>query len=225
MRAYAIVLAAGRGTRLRSGVPKALVMLNGKPLIAHSLLTLNRHRAIKEIVLVASEEVKAQLSGSIRPYRIQKLCKVVSGGARRQDSVRRGLKALDKGAEFVLIHDGARPFVDAKTISKVLEAAGRWGAAIAAVPVKATIKKATGRSFVDKTVERSGLWEAQTPQAFKKDILLRAFRRFGRADVTDDATLIEKLKKKVRVVAGSYRNIKITTPEDLIIARAISGAR
>ncbi|MDD5355918.1 MAG: 2-C-methyl-D-erythritol 4-phosphate cytidylyltransferase, partial [Candidatus Omnitrophica bacterium] len=125
-----------------------------------------------------------------------------------------------------LIHDAARPFAGNKLVSSLIKASRAYGAAIAGVPVKATIKKIRGGNkkikAVEKTIERNTLWEIQTPQVFKKDLILKAYEKFGNIGVTDDAMLVEKLKKSVRVVLGAYNNIKITTPEDLMIARAIA---
>jgi 2-C-methyl-D-erythritol 4-phosphate cytidylyltransferase len=121
----------------------------------------------------------------------------------------------------VLIHDAARPFVDAKSVSAAISAARRTGAAVSGVKVKGTIKKVTREKIVKETLRREELWEIQTPQVFKKELLLRAYKRFGCQDVTDDAALVEKLGLPVSISPGSYLNIKITTPEDLIFARGI----
>ena len=121
-----------------------------------------------------------------------------------------------------MIHDAARPFIDKDTVTAVIKTAQNTGAAIVGVPVKATIKKLTGKFVVKATIEREGLWEIQTPQVFKKRLILNAYKKFGNADVTDDAMLVEKLGQRVSVVLGSYNNIKVTTPEDLILAQAIA---
>jgi 2-C-methyl-D-erythritol 4-phosphate cytidylyltransferase len=172
---------------------------------------------------------KEEIIGNLKKYRIRKIRAVVLGGKRRQDSVDKGLKAVSKEADWVLIHDGVRPFINKELISSVIKEAKKAGAAIVGVPVKATIKKLKTQSLklktkfvVEKTLNRDNLWEIQTPQVFKKDLILKAYKRFGNINVTDDAMLVEKMGIKPRVVLGSYNNIKITTPEDLVIAKAIA---
>jgi 2-C-methyl-D-erythritol 4-phosphate cytidylyltransferase len=145
---------------------------------------------------------------------------VVLGGKRRQDSVTRALAALPGKAELVLIHDCARPFIDAGLVSAVIREAEKSGAAVVGVPVKATIKE-VHRGSVKKTLDRKKLWEIQTPQVFKKAVIVEAYKRFGRKTVTDDASLAERVGRRVSVVTGSYSNIKVTTPEDIAIAEAI----
>jgi 2-C-methyl-D-erythritol 4-phosphate cytidylyltransferase len=138
--------------------------------------------------------------------------------------VANGLKAIGPQADLILIHDAARPFITKGLVSSVIKEARKAGAAIAAVPVKATIKKVKNGSVVEKTLDRGKLWEIQTPQVFKKDLILKAYKKFKRIPATDDAMLVERLGAKVSVVLGSYSNIKITTPEDLIIAKGIAGS-
>jgi 2-C-methyl-D-erythritol 4-phosphate cytidylyltransferase len=228
MYVSAIVAGAGKGVRLGSKTPKALSRLNARPLIIYSLQALQKHPLIKEIVVVVNPDFRKTAVSRIKKYRITKVTRVVNGGSRRQDSVYQGLEATDARADLVLIHDACRPFVDKKMISGTIKEAKTSGAAIAAVPVKATIKSVVRipssvvRKFVvEKTLSREGLWEIQTPQVFKKELILKAYKKFGKHDVTDDAMLVEKLGRKVGVVFGSYDNIKITTPEDLIFAKAI----
>jgi 2-C-methyl-D-erythritol 4-phosphate cytidylyltransferase len=225
MLVTAIVLAAGRGTRFKSKIAKPLFKLDTKPVIIYSLQVLSRHRQIRDIVLVVNAQNKRRILREVKRYHIAKLAKIVRGGRRRQDSVLNGLKAIDGRTDLVLIHDAARPFIEAKMISSAVKEAAKSGAAIAGVPVKSTIKKVTKSQVVKETLDRDRLWEVQTPQVFRKDLILKAYRRFGNADVTDDAMLVENLGAKVRVVPGSYRNIKITTPEDLVIAQAILKGR
>lgn len=217
----AIVLAAGRGERLKSKVPKLLAKIGSKPVIIHTLEALSRNPSIKDIILVANAKNLREMTAWVKRYHIRKISSVVEGGARRQDSLGSGLKAVDSRTDLVLIHDAARPFIDKNLIDSVINVAKKSGAAITGVPVKATIKKAFGK-VVDKTIERKNLWEIQTPQVFKKDLILKAYKKFGKIDVTDDAMLVEKLGGKVNIVEGSYSNIKITTPEDLVLAEAIA---
>ena len=223
MHVAAIVVAAGSGKRLGSKVPKPLVVVGGKPLVIHCLKALDAHAGIKDIVLVTNAANRTALVAAVGRYRISKVSSVVLGGARRQDSVLCGLKAVMPDADLVLIHDAGRPFINRGILSAVIKEAARTGAAIAAVPVKATIKEAVrGQAFVKKTLDRDELWEIQTPQVFRKEIILEAYNRFGDKTVTDDAALVERLGKKVSLVMAAYSNIKITTPEDLIIAEAIA---
>lgn len=224
----AIVLAAGKGARLKSSISKPLVKLGSLPLIIYSLKCLMICPLIKEIILAVNSSNVLDIKKSIRKYKISGIRKIVLGGLIRQDSVYNGLNAIDKRADFVLIHDSARPFIDKKQVSLAINEAKKCGAAIVGVPVKATIKEVHslqstvhGMLLVKKTLNRENLWEIHTPQVFKKDLLLEAYKRFGNTPVSDDAALLEKLGCKVRVVFGSYSNIKITTPEDLVLAEAI----
>ncbi|MCX5709782.1 MAG: 2-C-methyl-D-erythritol 4-phosphate cytidylyltransferase [Candidatus Omnitrophica bacterium] len=217
----AILLAAGRGERFKSRTAKPLIKLSNRPAIAYSLKALNGHPKIKEIIVVVNRLNCSGILRQIRKYKFSKVNKVVIGGKRRQDSLGSALKVLDKRAQIVLIHDAARPFLNRKVITDCLNEARRSGAAVAGVPVKATIKQAIGLK-VKKTLDRSDLWEIQTPQVFRKDLILKAYNKFVRTDVTDDASLVEKMGRTVKIVSGSYFNIKITTPEDLVLAEAIA---
>jgi 2-C-methyl-D-erythritol 4-phosphate cytidylyltransferase len=228
----AVVVAAGEGKRLHSRIPKLLVKINSTPLIIHCLKVLNAHPLISEIILVVNKKQQRQLIRKLRPYGLRKISCITCGGRRRQDSVYKGLECVGKQSALVLVHDGARPFISRAIVTQAIKEAARTGAAIVAVPVKATIKEgyrlqATGysKNIVNRTLERDKLWEVQTPQVFRKEVILRAYRKFGHLDVTDDATLVEKLGIKVNLVRGLYNNIKITTPEDLILAEAICQAQ
>jgi len=226
----AILLAAGKSKRLKNKVSKVVLELNSRPVISYSLDCLNEHPQIKEIVVVGNRKNIENLKKVIKQNKVRKAAKVILGGARRQDSVLNGLNTINPKADYVLIHDAARPFITKGLISSVLNEARITKAAIVGVPVKATIKSiraSVGRNTrnkmtVNKTLDRSKLWEVQTPQAFSKKLILKAFRDFGSQKVTDDAMLVEKSGKKVKMVLGSNYNIKITTPEDLIIAKGIA---
>jgi len=226
MYVTAVVLAAGKGLRLKSKISKPLIKIDSKPLVIYCLSILSKHPYIKDIVVVANRQNLEDIRNKIKRYRIDKIKDVVLGGKLRQISVFNGLRATDNQTDLVLIHDAARPFIDKEMVSSVIKAAARYGAAIAGVPVKATIKKVRsqegGVRRVEKTIDRNNLWEIQTPQVFKKDLILKAYKKFANTDVSDDAMLVEKLRKKVSVVSGTYKNIKITTPEDLIVAQAIA---
>jgi 2-C-methyl-D-erythritol 4-phosphate cytidylyltransferase len=231
MYVTAILLAAGKGLRLKSKISKPLIKIDSQPLIVYSLNTLGKHPYIKDIIVVANPRNLQELRKTIKQFRIDKIKDVVLGGEVRRASVANGLRAIDNHTDLVLIHDAVRPFIDKEMVSSVIKTAKSYGAAIVGVPVKATIKKVTRHTshvtrqfMVEETIDRNGLWEIQTPQVFRKGLILKAYDKFGDIDVTDDAMLVERLGAKVSVVKGSYNNIKITTPEDLIIAQAIARA-
>ena len=217
----AIILAAGKGKRLNATVPKPLVEIGNKPAIIYSLSSLNKHPEIDEIIVVLSLANQDKIIKVIKGFNFRKIKAFVIGGRRRQDSVLNGLKAVSKNSDWVLIHDSARPFIDSKSIKKVILAAKKNSAAILGVKPKATIKFSHKRNIVSKTLNRDKLWEVQTPQVFKKSLILEAYRKYSKSNVTDDASLVEKLGKRVVVVEGDYRNIKITTAEDLLVAGLI----
>ena len=225
MRVSAIVLAAGRGIRFGGWGCKLFSKIKNKPLFLYSLEELNRHPLINEIIIVVNSANRAKIARRVRESGLTKVGKIILGGRRRQDSVYNGLGACGDDTGLVLIHDSARPFIDSRLISSVVKRAQESGAAIVGVPVKSTIKSASRAQVVEKTLEREKLWEIQTPQVFKIDKLLAAYRRFAKSDVTDDSSLVEKLGVKVNIVAGDYRNIKVTTAEDLEVARVIAKKR
>lgn len=230
MRSCAIVLAAGKGLRFKSKPPKLFAKIFRYPVIFYSLDTLCRHPLIKSIVVAANPDNLAPIKNIVKKHRFTKVKDIVIGGRLRQDSVANALKATDIYADVVLIHDAARPFIDKGIVSSVIKQAHKYGAAIAGVPVKATVKRVRSQEpgvrskrgiIVEETLNRDELWEIQTPQAFRRELILKAYARCGKIPVTDDAALVEKLGRKVRIVSGSYDNIKVTTPEDLVIARGL----
>ena len=214
--AGAVIVAAGRSRRM-GGVDKLLAPLAGRPVLAHSIATFVEHPSVHSVVVVVSEANQAEvedLLGDIAPSAI-----VVLGGARRRDSVRAGLGALPR-CEFVLVHDGARPLVTAAMIDAALAGAREKDAAICAIQVADTVKQVDNYGFSRRTMDRDGLMLAQTPQAFRLELLLRAHAAHAE-DVTDDAMLVELMGLPVRIVAGSKRNLKVTTPDDLVLAEAL----
>lgn len=227
MKVAAIVAAAGKGERLKSKVHKPFVALGKDPILLHTLRALDNSNLIGEIIVVAHQADLPKARLLLKKAKLKKFKDIVAGGKRRMDSIRNGLAAINEDTDYVIIHDGCRPFIDNKMISSVLDAAEIFGAAIAGVPVKPTIKEIEKGNFVAATLKREALVDVQTPQAFRKDILLRAYdRAFAEgADATDDAALVERLGIKVKVVGGSYRNIKITTPEDLKYAKMLIGEK
>lgn len=218
MKVACIVPAAGKGKRLGFKQDKAFISLRGKPLLSHTLGALQRCAFIDEIIVVVSRGKLKTSKKLVKKCGFRKVSAVVTGGKRRFDSVKNGLRGA-QNADFIVVHDGARPFVSEDLLEKVFLAAKKTGAALCATPLKQTLKISDKNLFVSKTPARSSLWEAQTPQAFKKNLMVKAYRKAKDRTATDDASLVEKLGYKVKIVKGSYRNIKITTPEDLELAK------
>lgn len=225
MKVCAIIAAGGKGSRLGQKT-KVLLKLNKKPLLWYSLLLLQKHPLINAIVIAAAGDEISAIKRLVKKSGFSKVISVVEGGYMRQDSVRNALEVIPEYCDLALVHDAARPFVTGEVISRVIKEAVKHKAAIAAVKVKPTIKRVDCFNEVCATLERGELVEAQTPQVFNKDLLLKAYQKATQA-ATDDSALVEKLGVKVKVVEGSYHNIKITTPEDLVFAKAIlrSGLR
>lgn len=223
-RNYAIIVAAGQGKRMGTGVSKQYLMLGDKPVVVHTLQAFDEQPVIEAMVLVvAPSDVEHVEREIVRKYGFKKPVLVVEGGQERQQSVYNGLKALVRfgDVEIVVIHDGVRPLVTGQMIQDSICAADRYGAAVVGVPVKDTIKKVDNEQFVMCTPERSELWLVQTPQTFKYHLIWEAHEKALQDGFcgTDDAILVERLGHPVKMVMGSYCNIKITTREDLILAR------
>ncbi len=217
-----IVLAAGQGKRMKAGKNKQFIELAGKPVIVHTLSVFEKDPSCKEIKLVINEKEKDIFNELLAQYPMKKIKELVKGGEERQDSVYNGLKSL-QDEEIVLVHDGARPFISRNVIHKLVETAAIEGAAIVGVPVKDTIKRVNQEGVVEETVERSSLWSIQTPQAFRFPVLMQAHEQAKAEGFlgTDEASLVERIRIPVHIVEGEYENIKLTTPDDLIIANAI----
>jgi 2-C-methyl-D-erythritol 4-phosphate cytidylyltransferase len=224
MRTLAIILAGGAGKRMGTSTNKQFLLLDNKPIIVHTLQVFEECRAIDGIYLVVNQKDLPIIQEEIlETYRFNKLTKIVMGGRLRQDSVRNGLDAIDIPCDIVVIHDGARPFVSPSFIEKGIHLMDMFDAIIPALPVKDTIKVISKEGFVVKTLERDTLWHVQTPQTFKCDLISKAYKD-GMAKKLygyDDATFIELMGKKVKVIEGSPYNIKITTPEDLVLAKGM----
>ena len=201
------------------GVDKPFAILGGRPIIAHSLDALHASDHVDSVVVVLSDANIDQGSRLVAEGRYPKVTSICLGGKRRQDSVRQGLERLPD-AEWIVVHDGARPLLDAGLIERGLTEARLTGVAVAAVPVKDTIKAADADMVVTQTLGRDTLWIVQTPQVFRSDILSQAHEMVT-DDVTDDASMVERVGGKVRLFMGSYENIKVTTPEDLSMAEAL----
>ncbi len=223
MSTAAILLCAGRGERLGAGIEKALVPLAGRPLFTWGLESLERCEAIEAIVMVGPvAKLRDLLAASGLAAR--KIVAWVEGGRERQHSVGRGLHALPEGFTHVAIHDCARALASPALVARVVGDAVIHGAALAAIPLEDTVKRVS-LEVVEQTVPRSGLWRAQTPQAFRRDWLVAAHEAAGKALATDDAALVEAQGHRVRVTMGETSNFKITTPEDLSLAEAWLTAR
>ncbi|MEA3319817.1 MAG: 2-C-methyl-D-erythritol 4-phosphate cytidylyltransferase [Bacillota bacterium] len=221
MNYQVIVLAAGQGKRMKAGKNKQFIELEGKPVIIHTLSVFEADPWCKEINLVINEKEKDIFKELLIQYPVPKIKEMVLGGEERQDSVYNGLTSL-QAAEIVLVHDGARPFISRDVIHNLVEKASKEGAAIVGVPVKDTIKRVSVAGIVEETVERSSLWSIQTPQAFRYPILKAAHEKAKTENYlgTDEASLVERIQVPVHIVQGEYENFKLTTPEDLILAKA-----
>ena len=219
-----IVAAAGMSNRMGSSINKQFIAINNKAILAHTLEKFERCKYIDEIILVAKEdEIDYCRKEIVRRYNFNKVTMVVKGGKERQDSVYNGLLALNERCNIVLVHDGARPFVKAKNLEDGIIGVTKYDACIIGVPVKDTIKEINGLGNVENTPDRSHIWAAQTPQCFWKGTLLDAYKKAIEDGFvgTDDGMLVERLGFNVKMIKGSYENIKITTPEDLIVAESL----
>ncbi|HQP91451.1 MAG TPA: 2-C-methyl-D-erythritol 4-phosphate cytidylyltransferase [Candidatus Omnitrophota bacterium] len=221
----ALIASGGLGVRMNMGTAKPLLAVAGKPVLVHTLEVLDQHPLIDEIILVFNKEGLEEARALVKKYGIKKVSRVIAGGQTRKDSVRNGLEVVDSKTRLVAIHDGVRPFIDKDSITRVIEAARETGAAVLGVPVKSTIKKVSRDLIVDLTLKRDCLWEIQTPQVFDRELVQKAYLRANKTSVPDDSTLVELMGKKVKIVMGSYFNIKITTQEDLLFAEAIAEMR
>jgi len=226
MNNWAIVVAAGRGERMGAQVKKQFLHLGGKPVVVHALEAFERSSSIGKVVLVLPEEDRDGFDREVLySYGINKVVEIISGGKRRQDSVKKGLCAVEQGCNIVVVHDGVRPFIHPSLVERVVEEASLHGAAITGVRPKETVKitRKDDHDMVKETLPREEVVIVQTPQAFRYSLLQEAMEK---ADVegiiaTDEASLVERLGHPVRIVWGSYLNIKITTKEDLTLAEAI----
>lgn len=228
---YAVVPAAGRSSRMDSATNKQFLKVRGIPVLARTLMTFDRSHLIDGIVVVCGASETEMVRDLCSRYVISKLLLIVDGGPTRQHSVRNALEALEgfigndkAGSAYVLIHDGARPFLSDRVLSECVEALSSAEACICAVPVKDTIKRSDTDGFVDETIPRDRLWSVQTPQGFfLKDILEMHRKAAELPEVfTDDASVAEYFGVKVKIVNGDYTNIKITTRDDLILGEAIT---
>ncbi|MDF2668409.1 MAG: 2-C-methyl-D-erythritol 4-phosphate cytidylyltransferase [Paenibacillus sp.] len=219
-----IVVAAGIGSRMGTPESKQYLVLNDKPILVHTLERFQEMELVDAIVLVVGEGDISRCQAYMDQYGLSKVTAVVAGGADRQASVFKGIQALPEGTRWVAVHDGVRPFIGEARFRSCLTEARITGAAVLAVPVKDTIKVADATGVIQSTPDRRSLWAIQTPQAFRLDLLREAHERAIRElyTGTDDSVLVERLGVHVRIAEGTYTNIKITTPDDLLWAETIS---
>lgn len=218
----AIVLAAGQGKRMKSNIQKQYLLIKDKPVLYYTLNAFEISPLISEIILVTGkDEIEYCQKEIIEKYGFQKVHKITVGGKERYHSVYNGIQAIED-ADYVFIHDGARPFVDEEIIKRACEAVERYQACVVGMPVKDTIKIVDEKCFASETPDRRKVWQVQTPQVFEYQLIKNAYDRLMETEpegITDDAMVVETMTRhQVKLVEGSYRNIKITTPEDLDIA-------
>ena len=213
----AIIVAAGKGTRMGTNVDKLFLEVAGRPVMAHTWQRFNDAMRIDEIVIVVRDGMQSAFAELAARYNLTKPHRLVPGGTERQDSVWNGLEALSPGAEIVAIQDAARPATTEALIAATIEAARETGAAVAAQPVTDTIKESTDGKLIARTVDRSRLWSVQTPQTFRVEVIRRALAEVRRRGlrVTDDTAACELIGQSVRLVSGIEPNPKVTVPGDL----------
>jgi len=219
-----VIVAGGSGTRMKRSLNKPYIKVGGRPILLWTVEKLASVRQIAEIILVYRKQDHAQIKDLEKALRKAGVRRLVTGGRRRQDSVANGVRATSPSSSLVAIHDAVRPLVQPDAVRRVIARARKTGCAILAMPVNATLKRADNhkRDIVKTTVDRSGLWLAQTPQVIQRDLYLKALRRSDNQgwDFTDDAQLVEQYGHPVALVEDSSENIKITQPQDLVLAEA-----
>ena len=228
-RNVAVILAAGRGSRMHSAVQKQYLHVGGKPVLYYSLKQFEEFEGVDEIILVTGkEEIEYCREAIVDAFGLKKVKQIIPGGKERYHSVYEGLRAAGD-CDYVFIHDGARPFPDRAMLERALKAVRQYKACVVGMPVKDTIKLADEEEFAVETPDRSRLWMVQTPQVFDCSLIRDAYTVMMEkklSGITDDAMVLEKVTgRKVKLVEGSYRNIKITTPEDLLVAEAFLSSR
>ncbi|NLY43687.1 MAG: 2-C-methyl-D-erythritol 4-phosphate cytidylyltransferase [Clostridiaceae bacterium] len=223
----AIIVAAGSGTRMGYSKNKLFLTIADRPVLAYTLQSFEECKMIDEVILVTRQEDIMLCKEIIDISGSGKVSKIIAGGRERQHSVYNGLKEISNNAALVAVHDGARPFVLPEHIEAAVKSAWEHGAAALGVRVKDTIKVVDEDLNIVKTPDRSRLWSVQTPQVFRVDILKAAHEEAAREGIeaTDDCALVERMGYTVKMVEGSYKNIKITTPEDILFAEAIVEGR
>lgn len=224
IKIVALLPSAGQGKRIGKGIKKPFLTLGGRPILAETIERVHSIGRIIEIIPILQErDMEICLESIVERYGFYKIKRIAPGGNERQDSVYNGLKLVDPRSDLVLIHDGVRPFITTGLIEEVIKTALESDGAILGVPVKETIKEVSSDGAVKKTYRRNHLWSIQTPQVFPYKVILDAYERAYRDNYysTDDASLVERIGGKIKVIMGSHDNIKITTPEDLLLGEII----
>ncbi len=224
MKTVAIIPAAGSSKRMHNNVSKQYLLLDGIPVLARTLGVFQRSPEIDEIFLIVPKrDVEFVRNGIVDRYGMSKVSKILAGGKERQDSVRNGINALGNDHDIVVIHDGVRPFISEELVHTAILEASRAQAVTVGVPVKDTVKSIDRHGIVAETLDRKHLWLTQTPQAFERDIIRKAYEAAYRDNYygTDDASLVERIGVKVMMIRGSYDNIKITTQDDIMLAEIL----
>lgn len=224
MKCTALVPAAGQGKRMGAARSKPYLLLDEKPILLHTLQALEQCPLIDDVVLLVEHgEIEHARASVVEAFGLAKVSAVRAGGQKRQDSVWEGLKTITDDCDLVMVHDGARPFVTQEILARAVQGAIDCGASVVGVPAKDTVKLVSAQKHVLETPDRAGVFLVQTPQTFRRAIVLEAYRQAMREGfyATDDAALVERLGMPIKVVEGSYDNIKITTPEDLAIGEMI----
>ena len=217
----AIIVAGGSGSRMGTATKKQYLKVKGKEILVHTVERFNNMPEIQEVIVVTGKEDITYVEKLLKEdYRLDKVVHIVEGGKERQDSVYNGIKVVNEKAEYLVVHDGARPLITSEVVLRGLSMAYANKASIVAVPVKDTIKIVDKEGKVETTPNRDTLWSIQTPQIFEKELIVRAheYAKAHRLQATDDSMLVEAIGVPVYIVEGSYSNIKITTPEDLVMA-------
>lgn len=224
MKKVAIIPAGGLGRRMGCDLFKQYLVLDDVPVLVHTLSKFERASIIDDVILVVPEDyVEYSKRAIVEKYDLSKVGSVLAGGKERQDSVKKGLDTVNDNTNIVVIHDGVRPLVSEELISVSVTAALEYSAVALGVPVTDTVKSVDCGGFIERTVDRKSLWSAQTPQTFRREVIKKAYEKayddnfYG----TDDASLVERIGINVRMIMGSYDNIKITTPEDLVVGEEI----
>jgi 2-C-methyl-D-erythritol 4-phosphate cytidylyltransferase len=228
MRTVAIVPAAGTGNRMGGERSKQYLTLAGMPILVHTLKVFDECPLVDGLlVVVPPQDIEFVRDTVLEPWRLKKVAGVIAGGKERQDSVRAGVEALDRETDLVIVHDAVRPFITIELISQCIRAAREEGAITVGVPAKDTVKEVAPDGRVLRTCDRSLMWLTQTPQAFRRNIIENAHRAAVRDGFrgTDDTSLVERLGIAVRMIRGEYSNIKIPTPDDLILAETMLAGR
>jgi 2-C-methyl-D-erythritol 4-phosphate cytidylyltransferase len=224
MKVAALIAAAGLGKRMNSKIGKPFIPIFGKPILAHTLEKFEKCHLINKIFLVVTDKEKEYCQKNIiKKYHLQKIEKLIIGGETRQESVFNGLKSVDSDTDIIVIHDGARPFVNESTIRESIAIAIKDGAAVSAVPLRDTVKRVKKSFFIHSTLDRTKIWRAQTPQTFRYRLIKLAYEKAWENGfiATDDSAILERYGYDVKLFLGSEENIKITSPFDIFVAESI----